>query len=281
VSFGLVFGTISSMLVLKNVSKAYGRNKVLSDISFRVDPKEFVCITGPSGAGKSTLLHLMIGAEVASKGTVAIDGVDLRILPPSILQLLRRRIGVVFQDYKLLWNRTVAENIAFPLEVAGVPDEAIIARVKEVLKEMALTRRANTMANALSGGEKARTAVARAIVHKPIMLFADEPTGNLDPEQTEMVLDLFTQIHKKGTTVVLATHEVEIVDTLQTRVIRLEDGTVIRDSIGGYKKGKTSKKEEAKHAKHRIFDEEEKEQIQKTAKKNGGTHRVRITSIGS
>lgn len=268
------------MLVLKNVSKAYGRNKVLSDISFRVDPKEFVCITGPSGAGKSTLLHLMIGAEVATKGVVAMDGVDLRLLPPSILQLLRRRIGVVFQDYKLLWNRTVAENIAFPLEVAGIPDDAIAARVKEVLKEMELTRRANTMADALSGGEKARAAIARAIVHKPIMLFADEPTGNLDPAQSEMVLRLFEHIHKSGTTVVLATHEVEIVDLLQTRVIRLEDGAVIRDSVGGYKKEKTKKAAEAEHAKHRIFNTEDKKQIEKSAKKEG-VHRVHITSIGS
>ena len=271
---------MGSMLVLKNVSKAYGRNKVLSDISFRVDPKEFVCITGPSGAGKSTLLHLMIGAEVASKGVVAMDGVDLRLLPPTILQLLRRRIGVVFQDYKLLWNRTVAENIAFPLEVAGVPDEAIAIRVKEVLKEMELTRRANTMADALSGGEKARTAIARAIVHKPIMLFADEPTGNLDPQQSETVLRLFEHIHKGGTTVVLATHEVDIVDLLQTRVIRLEEGAVIRDSVGGYKKGKAVQKAEPKHAKHSIFDAEDKERIEKSMKKEGG-HRIHITSIGS
>lgn len=265
------------MLVLKNISKTYGRNKVLDSISFRVDPKEFVCITGPSGAGKSTLLHLMIGAELATKGSITVDGVDLRILPPTILQLFRRRIGVVFQDYKLLWNRTVAENVAFPLEVAGASDSAIEQRVKEVLKEMELGRRAHTMANALSGGEKARTAIARAIVHKPIMLFADEPTGNLDPEQTDMVLDLFKQIHKQGTTVILATHEVDIVDALQTRVIRLEEGRMIRDSIGGYKKGKAAtKKADTRQGKHKIFAQEDKEKIEKsTAKK------VRIISIGS
>ncbi|PIR53154.1 cell division ATP-binding protein FtsE [Candidatus Peregrinibacteria bacterium CG10_big_fil_rev_8_21_14_0_10_49_10] len=255
------------MLVLKNVSKVYGRNKVLNGISFRVDPKEFVCITGPSGAGKSTLLHLMIGAELANAGSVAVDGVDLHVLPPTILQLFRRRIGVVFQDFKLLWERTVAENVAFPLEVAGAPDDVIEKRVKEVLKEMRLTRRAHTMANALSGGEKARTAIARAIVHKPIMLFADEPTGNLDPGQTQMVLDLFKQIHKQGTTIVLATHEVDIVDTLQTRVIRLEDGAIVRDSIGGYRKGKSaSQAKEPTHAKHEIFDEEQERKVKITAK---------------
>ena len=252
------------MLVLKNISKAYGRDKVLSGISFRIDPKEFVCITGESGAGKSTLLHLMIGAERSTTGSILVDGVDLRILPPTVLQLFRRRIGVVFQDYKLLWERTVAENIAFPLEVAGASDELIQNRVKEVLKEMKLTRRANTMANALSGGEKARTAIARSIVHKPIILFADEPTGNLDPKQTSMVLKLFQNIHEQGTTVVLATHEVDIVDKLQTRVIRLEKGSVARDSVGGYTaKGKTAskKKEEAQHGKHKIFAEEEKVRI--------------------
>tara|TARA_B100000315_G_C14443229_1_gene525646 strand:+ start:139 stop:936 length:798 start_codon:yes stop_codon:yes gene_type:complete len=265
------------MLVLKNVSKAYGRNKVLDGVSFRVDPKEFVCITGPSGAGKSTLLHLMIGAELSSKGSIAVDGVDIRVLPPTILQLFRRRIGVVFQDYKLLWDRTVAENIAFPLEVAGAPNEVIENRVREVLKEMGLTRRANTMASALSGGEKARTAIARSIVHKPIILFADEPTGNLDPKQTDMVLDLFKKIHQQGTTIVLATHEVDIVDTLQTRVIRLEESGVIRDSVGGYAKGKSIKqKKDVQQGKHKIFADADKEKIEKsTAKK------VRITSIGS
>jgi len=265
------------MLVLKNISKTYGRNKVLDGVSFRVDPKEFVCITGPSGAGKSTLLHLMIGAEPVSKGSITVDGVDLRILPPTILQMFRRRIGVVFQDYKLLWDRTVAENVAFPLEVAGAPDDVIEQRVKEVLKEMELTRRANTMANALSGGEKARTAIARSIVHNPIILFADEPTGNLDPEQTEMVLELLRQINKHGTTVVLATHEVDIVDSLQTRVIRLEEGGVIRDSIGGYKKGKADpKKSESKQEKHKIFADADKEKIAKSSGK-----KIRITSIGS
>jgi len=277
VVFSTSFDTINSMLVLKNISKAYGRNKVLDGISFRVDPKEFVCITGPSGAGKSTLLHLMIGAEQSSKGSITVDGVDLRILPTTILQLFRRRIGVVFQDYKLLWDRTVAENVAFPLEVAGASDELILQRVREVLKEMKLTRRANTMANALSGGEKARTAIARAIVHKPIILLADEPTGNLDPEQTDMVLGLFENIHKRGTTVVLATHEVDIVDKLQTRVIRLENGTVSRDSVGGYKKGKTEdKKSDVKEGKHKIFAEEDKKKIEKSTSK-----KVKITSINS
>lgn len=270
------------MLMLKNVSKSYGQNKVLADVSFRVDPGEFLCITGPSGAGKSTLLHILIGAELATTGSVYADGVDLRFLPPAILQLFRRRIGVVFQDYKLLWNRTVAENVAFPLEVCGKPDEAIGKRVKEVLQQMQLTKRANTLASALSGGEKARTAIARAIVHKPIMLFADEPTGNLDPEQSAMVIGLLREIHKQGTTVVLATHEVDIVDALQTRVIRLQDGAVIRDSVGGYNKGKASKaQEEVKPGKHRIFGEEDRELIEKSVEKKGGGKRVKITSIGS
>lgn len=224
------------MIELKGVSKLYEKVKVLSDISFRIDPGEFVCITGPSGAGKSTLLHLLTGAENITKGKIEVDGVDLRLIPPMALQMFRRKLGIVFQDYKLLRNRTVAENIAFPLEVCGVPDEMIEKRVRKVLDLIDLTKHAHTLPNALSGGEKARVAIGRAIVHDPIIILADEPTGNIDPDQSVKIMKLFKQIHDSGTTVVIATHDSGLVDALKPRVIQLVDGEIVRDSIGKYSK---------------------------------------------
>ena len=222
------------MIELKGASKLYGKVKVLTDISFRVDPGEFVCITGPSGAGKSTLLHVLTGAENITKGKIEVDGVDLRLVPPLALQMFRRKLGIVFQDYKLLGNRTVAENIAFPLEVCGVPDEQIEKRVRKVLELVDLTKHAHTLPHALSGGEKARAAIGRAIVHDPIIILADEPTGNIDPDQSVKIMKLFKQIHDSGTTIVIATHDSGLVDALKPRVIQLVDGEIVRDSTGKY-----------------------------------------------
>ncbi len=222
------------MIELKGVSKSFGNANVLTDISFRIEPGEFVCITGPSGAGKSTLLHILTGVKQATKGNIEIDGVDMRLVPPTALQIFRRRLGVVFQDYKLLNNRTVAENISFPLEVCGVPDEEIDTRVRKILHMIDLTKHANTLPPSLSGGEKARTSIGRAIAHDPLIILADEPTGNIDPDQSLQILNLFKKIHASGTTVIIATHDSGLVDALNTRVIELRDGTVIRDSVGGY-----------------------------------------------
>lgn len=237
------------MITLENVSKTYGEKAILSDISFSIAPNEFVCVTGASGAGKSTLIDLLIGAQLPSAGNITVDNVPLERVPVSALQLYRQRIGVVFQDYKLLWSLTVAENVAYPLQVLGLPDKEIAERVEELLDVMHLTEQKTTLARSLSGGEKARTAIARAIAHKPLIIFADEPTGNLDPHESVHVMKILKKIHSSGTTVIVATHDFFLVDALQTRVLRLEEGAVVRDSIGSYE-GEQAKKEAEKKGKN-------------------------------
>jgi len=249
------------MIELIGIAKYYGKTKVLSDISLSIEPGELVCITGPSGAGKSTLLHLLTGAEEATKGKIEIDGVDLRIVPPRALQIFRQRLGIVFQDYKLLKNRTVAENIAFPLEVCDVPDADIDIAVRQVLTIIDMTKHAHTLPNVLSGGEKARTAIGRAIAHDPLIILADEPTGNVDPQQSALIMNLFKKINEGGTTVIIATHDAGLVDALQTRVIELRDGSITRDSKGGYAKENFIKNV--------------------TAKLSSNTRKVKITAISS
>lgn len=246
------------MIVLDNVSKAYGPRTILEGISLQIDPGELVCVTGPSGAGKSTLIHLLAGAIPASSGTITIDGVQLHQVPPPVLQMFRRRVGVVFQDYKLLRNRTVAENIAFPLEVCGVPDPIILQRVNELLEQMHLTEQAHALPSTLSGGEQARTAVARAVAHKPLVVLADEPTGNLDPNQSQKILDLFRDIHAQGTNVVIATHDTPLVDSLRTRVIHIDNGRLQRDSTGTYHQEFTPTQKTTAE-KHDLFDGREED----------------------
>lgn len=270
------------MIVLKEVTKRYGKVDVLSHVSLAINPGEFVCLTGPSGAGKSTLLSLLIGAEDATIGTVSIDGVDLRKVPPKAMQHYRRRIGIVFQDGKLLKNRTVAENIAFPLEVCGASDAFIVRRVSELLKQIGLSDHTNLLPRELSGGEQTRVAIARAIAHTPLILLADEPTGNLDPVQSLEIMLLLQRINAEGTTVILATHDTAFVDVLQTRVIRLEKGKVLRDSQGGYDRAKRREKKAASEEKHEVFDtSSEHETSEDDEGKKGDGRKIKITSIGS
>jgi cell division transport system ATP-binding protein len=222
------------MITFTEVTKSFEGRAVLDKVSFSVDPGEFVCITGPSGAGKSTVVQLLVRALAPDSGVVEVDGVDLAKLPPNVLQMYRRRTGVMFQDYRLLQHLTVEENIAFAMEVCGDPDELIDARLPEVLEALRLEDCADAFPRELSGGEQARTALARAIVHQPMILIADEPTGNIDPEQSVELMELLKAIHREGVTVVLATHDQAIVDALQTRVLRLERGKLVRDAVGGY-----------------------------------------------
>lgn len=253
------------MIVLKRVSKSFGGIRVLTDVSFGIGPKECVCITGPGGAGKSTLLSLLIGAEDATGGSIEIDGVDLRRVPPEALRLFRRRVGVIYQDGKLLTHRTVAENVALPLEVCGASDALIRTRVPEVLARVGLSERARSLPAGLSAGEKMKAAIARAIVHRPMIILADELTGNLDPVQANAILRLLREIHAEGATIVLATHDPSLVDALQSRVIRLEGGRVVQDS--------------AAHAS--VPSDEESSPSTRVAHPRRVSKKVRITSIGS
>lgn len=217
------------MIAIDQVSKSYGHNKVLDDISFEVEGGEFVSIVGASGAGKTTLIHAMIGAEDIDKGSINIDQYEVAKLSSTGAQEYRRKIGIVFQDYKLLPQKTVFENVAFALEVAGYPKRFISRRTTDVLKLTGLEDKRNNFPRQLSGGERQRTAIARALVHAPELLIADEPTGNLDPENTLALAKLFLKINKHGTTVILATHNKEVVASVKKRVITLDKGKLVSD----------------------------------------------------
>lgn len=241
------------MIEFQNVTKKFRGIVAVDDVSFTIHPGEFVCLTGPSGAGKSTIVHLLIRAEVPSSGAVLIDGQNLAKIPLSVLQLFRRRTGVVFQDGKLLSDRTVYENIAFAMEVCGDADAEIQKRVPELLERVGILHRARAYPHELSGGEHARAALARALVHKPMIIIADEPTGNIDPLQAQQVLDLLLSVNREGTTVMLATHDTATVDRLQTRVLRIEQGKLVRDSVGSY--GATVATTPARSSEnHNVFD---------------------------
>jgi cell division transport system ATP-binding protein len=220
------------MIVVKNITKKYKDKTVLQDISFTVDGGEFVCIAGNSGAGKSTLIHALIGATKTDNGEIEVDIYKVSALNPEQIQEYRRKIGIVFQDYKLLPKRTVFENVAFALEVAGYDDEFIQKRTAEVLKLTGLEDHRNNLPHELSVGERQRTAIARALVHAPELLFADEPTGNLDPENTEALAKLFLKINKSGTTIILATHDRDVIGMIKKRIITLDNGRLVSDKKG-------------------------------------------------
>ena len=222
------------MIKFQNITKTYSNNIIaLDDVSFEVDSNEFVCIVGRSGAGKTTLLKLLLGIEKPSKGKIFFNGDEVSSLGSGKLQGIRRKMGVVFQDYKLLPSRTVYENISYVLELMGKNDEEISVEVNQVLEIVGLSSRAFNFPAQLSGGEQQRAAIARAIAHRPKVVLADEPTGNLDPYHTRDIINLLKKIHKLGTTVILSTHDKEIIDNLEERVVTLEEGKVIRDDQKG------------------------------------------------
>ncbi len=217
------------MIIFDSVTKKFGHKKALDDVSFEIDGGEFVSIVGPSGAGKSTLIHALIGASRLEHGKIIVDRLDISSLSPAAIQGYRRNIGIVFQDYKLLPRRTIYENVAFALEVCGYPKKLVNERTTAVLKLTGLEDKRNDFPHELSGGERQRAAVARALVHDPDLLIADEPTGNLDRESSMDLAKLFQKINKAGTTVILATHNHEVVNTIKERVITLKDGKITSD----------------------------------------------------
>lgn len=224
------------MIAFEGISKKYGRTKVLDQVNLVIKNGEFVSFVGPSGAGKSTLVHLLIGAEKPSSGKILVDGFTVNKMKDKDLQYYRRRIGIVFQDFKLLKQKTVAENVAFALEVCGYDMDEIKKRVGDSLKVVGLSQRAGNYPNQLSGGEKQRTAIARALVHDPSLIVADEPTGNLDPDNAREIVELLQKINDDGTTVILTTHNKDIVDLVKRRVVTLEEGRVVKDKkMSGYR----------------------------------------------
>jgi len=222
------------MVKLQAVTKIFPPNILaLENVSFEIKPKEFVSIAGKSGAGKTTLLRILLAEEKPTKGRIFFDGQDLSKIEPDRLPQLRRKIGAVFQDYKLLPSKTTYENIAYVMEVIGATEEEIARDVTQVLEIVGLERRAQNFPAELSAGERQRAAIARALIHRPDVILADEPTGNLDPYNALDIIRLLLKIHELGTTVILATHNKEIINSLEKRVITLEEGRVIRDEERG------------------------------------------------
>lgn len=222
------------MIVFQNVTKDYNSHTVALDkVSFKIQPNEFVSIVGRSGAGKSTVVRLLIAEEKPSKGQIFFGSYEINKLKPGEMPEFRRHIGVIFQDFRLLAQKNAFENVAFALEVEGRPQREINELVPQVLDMVGLKDKMFNFPKELSGGEKQRVAIARAMINRPDVIIADEPTGNLDPFNTWEVIRLLTKINELGSTVILATHDKEIVNTLGQRVITLEDGRMIKDDPQG------------------------------------------------
>lgn len=222
------------MIRLENVSKVYGSDvPALRDASFDIPKGEFVFLVGPSGSGKSTLLRLMNRQERPERGNVWVAGRNINEMANSQIPFLRRTMGNVFQDYKLLTNKSVFENVAFALEVIGKPRHIIAQQVPQVLELVGLGDKQDRLPHQLSGGEQQRVSIARAFVNRPLILLADEPTGNLDPSTGEGIMALLEAINGTGTTVVMATHDHRVVNAMRKRVIQLDRGVIVRDQERG------------------------------------------------
>jgi cell division transport system ATP-binding protein len=220
------------MIELKNVSTIYDDSLMaLSGVNLKIEQGEFVSLVGPSGAGKSTILRLLTRELTPQEGEVILDGVDLATLSGGEVPVLRRKIGTVYQDFKLLSNKNAFENVAFALEVCGIDEDQIKDDVPKVLNIVSLSDKTNNFPHQMSGGEKQRLAIARALIHRPRIILADEPTGNLDMMNTYDVVKLLMKINELGTTVILATHNREVVNYIGKRVVTIEKGKVVRDQV--------------------------------------------------
>jgi cell division transport system ATP-binding protein len=224
------------MIKFINVTKFYGSVKALDKLDLEINQGEFISLVGLSGAGKSTLLKLIIGEEKCDEGKILIDNIDLSTIRKADIPYLRRKIGFVFQDIKLLPRRTAFENVAFAMEVCGYPVLKIQKDVPKILELVGISKKAGNFPDEMSGGEKQRVAIARALAHRPVLLLADEPTGNLDEVNSNEVLDLLLKINRMGTTVMLATHAADLVNKINRRVITLEEGRIsMEQEKGKYK----------------------------------------------
>ncbi|MCM3618791.1 cell division ATP-binding protein FtsE [Sutcliffiella horikoshii] len=222
------------MIEMQDVFKKYPNGvQAVDGININIKTGEFVYVVGPSGAGKSTFIKMMYREEKPTSGSIVIDGINLSKLKESKVPILRRNIGVVFQDFKLLEQMTVYENVAFALEVIEESPKNIKKRVMEVLDLVKLKHKARHLPNELSGGEQQRISIARSIVNNPKVMIADEPTGNLDPDTSWEIMSIFEEINQRGTTIVMATHNREIVNTIKKRVIAIENGKIVRDQAEG------------------------------------------------
>jgi cell division transport system ATP-binding protein len=222
-----------SLLQIYNVSKRYETLKVLDDVSLEIDRGEFVCLTGRTGSGKSTLMRLIYMEERPTDGRVIVEGCASDAVRRREIPALRRKLGVLFQDFKLLRERTAYENVAFALHVTGTPGKEVRKRVMRALTRVGLGHKRDAFPRALSGGEQQRVALARALVNEPILLLADEPTGNLDLEVGRGIVELFQQVNYQGTAILMATHNLGLIENLRARRIHLEDGRLTGDTGGG------------------------------------------------
>ena len=223
------------MIEFRNVCKTYDTGaEVVHNVSFKINKGEFAFLVGSSGSGKSTIIKMMLKEEEPTSGNIVINGRDTTFLKPNRIPYLRRSMGIVFQDFRLLPDKTVYENVAFAMNVVRATPKHIRRQVPMVLAQVGLSKKAKVYPNELSGGEQQRVALARAIVNNPSMLIADEPTGNLDPNTAWDIMELINDINLRGTTVIVATHAKDIVDKMNKRVIRIDQGNIVRDEKGGY-----------------------------------------------
>lgn len=222
------------MIEFKNITKTFGFKEVFSDINLTIQSGDLTAIIGTSGVGKTTLIHMLLGAEKPDTGSIIIDGYDISHLKRHELQLMRRHMGVIFQDFKLLPKKTVFENVAFAMEACGNTDFEISEKVPTVLHKVGLKECQGKFPHQLSGGERQRVAIARALVHKPSLLIADEPTGNLDPDNTMEIGNILKKINREDNiTILIATHDKHLVEHLRPRVVHIQDGKVVRDEKRG------------------------------------------------
>ncbi|MFA5793215.1 MAG: ATP-binding cassette domain-containing protein [Candidatus Gracilibacteria bacterium] len=218
------------MIEFKNATKQYGDRMVLDNVNLCIQGGDWVWLTGASGAGKTTLIHSLIGAVQLTAGDIFVDGYKVTKFTPKALQEYRRKLGIVFQDYKLLPKKTVYENVAFAMEVCDYTERQIAERVPEILEKVGLSDVRHHFPYMLSGGEKQRTGIARALIHEPRLIIADEPTGNLDPETASGIVDIFHKLHVEGATIIFATHNYHLLDRVKGRKIKMQDGRSLENN---------------------------------------------------